>query len=566
MTLNKLKVLLRREHWVLAGVLIVALLVVARAWFVQVEESDFLRKQAQVRHVRVLELPASRGVIYDRNGQVLALSTPVADVWVDPQQVCPQVDALRPVVKVLHRNWTVVRKQVLGLCRSRDDSKHKPARFMYLKRQVIPDVAERIQTMRVPGLYVTPTYKRYYPQAEVTAHLVGFTNIDDVGQAGLEKVFDHWLRGAPGQIRVIKDLKGQVVEFYDTVRPLKPGKDMVLALDERIQYFTYRALKKAMIQHQARAAAAIVLDAHTGEILALASQPGYNPNDRSQMTPQRTRNHAVSDLIEAGSTIKPFVMAKALDMGVVQPGEEIDTSPGRFKVGDRIVRDDHNKGVLTPTGIIKHSSNVGISKIALRLRPEDEWQLFHQLGFDRDSGLFLHGEVMGQLKTADIWTPVDQAWAAFGYGFQVSLLQLARAYLALAHDGAALPLSLFKRDAPPKAEAQVFSPEAARTVRMMMEQVTQKGGTAPAAHVPGFSVAGKTGTVHKSGRRGYTLDRYRSLFAGIIPADHPDMVMVIMVDEPSRGIYYGGQVAAPIFSEVMRQAVRLRNLVPDRPE
>ncbi len=557
MKIGRLRQLLRREHWVLAAGLIVAVLVLVRAWFVQVEQSAFLQRQAQMRHVRTLMLPASRGVIYDRHHKVLALSTPVADVWVDSAQLCDQIDALRSAVEVLHRNWGVVRKRVLGRCKGR---------FMYLKRQVLPRVARRIQAMRVPGLYVTPTWKRYYPQAEVTAHLVGFTDIDDVGQAGIEKVFDHWLRGQPGRIRVIKDLKGRVVDFHDEVRPLKPGKDMVLALDERIQYFTYRALKRAMVLHQARAAAAIVLDARTGEILALASQPGYNPNDRGQISPRNTRNHAVSDLIEPGSTIKPFVMAKALDAGVVQPGERIDTSPGRLRVGDQVVRDDHDKGVLTPTGIIKHSSNVGISRIALRLSPQDEWALFHQLGFDRDSGLFLHGEVMGQLKTADAWTPVDQAWGAFGYGFQVSLLQLARAYLALAHDGAVLPMSLFRREGAPEPEGRAFSAEAARTVRMMMEQVTRKGGTAPAAHVPGFSVAGKTGTVHKSGGRGYTLDRYRSLFAGIIPADDPDMVMVVMVDEPGRGVYYGGKVAAPIFSEVMRQAVRLRNLAPDRPE
>lgn len=557
MKLSRLKALLRREHWVLASVLIVVALILARAWFVQVEQADFLQQQAQVRQVRLLELPASRGVIYDRHGQVLALSTPVADVWLDPKQACPQIDALRPAVEVLQRNWMALRKRVLGRCDSR---------FMYLQRQVIPDVAQRIQAMKIPGLYVTPTYKRYYPQAEVAAHLLGFTNIDDVGQAGLEKVFDHWLRGTPGQIRVIKDLRGQVVDFYDTVRPLKPGQDMVLALDERIQYFTYRALKRAMIQHQARAAAAIVLDARTGEILALASQPGYNPNDRSQIVPQRTRNHAVSDLIEPGSTIKPFVMAKALDVGVVAADEQIDTSPGVLKVGAHLVRDDTNKGVLTLAEIIKRSSNVGISKIALRMQPQQMWSLFHQLGLGRDSGLFMHGEAMGQLRTADTWTAVDQAWAAFGYGVQVNLLQLARAYVALANDGALLPLSLFKLDHAPKAEVQVLSAEAARSVRRMMEAVTQKGGTAPDAHVPGFSVAGKTGTVHKSGGRGYTLDRYRSLFVGIIPADQPDMVMVIMVDEPSRGIYYGGKVAAPIFSEVMRQAVRLRNLVPDRSE
>ncbi|HID01026.1 MAG TPA: penicillin-binding protein 2, partial [Piscirickettsiaceae bacterium] len=371
MKLSRLKALLRREHWVLASVLIVVALVLARAWFVQVEQADFLQQQAQVRQVRLLELPASRGVIYDRHGQVLALSTPVADVWLDPKQACPQIDALRPAVEVLQRNWMALRKRVLGRCDSR---------FMYLQRQVIPDVAQRIQAMKIPGLYVTPTYKRYYPQAEVAAHLLGFTNIDDVGQAGLEKVFDHWLRGTPGQIRVIKDLRGQVVDFYDTVRPLKPGQDMVLALDERIQYFTYRALKRAMIQHQARAAAAIVLDARTGEILALASQPGYNPNDRSQIVPQRTRNHAVSDLIEPGSTIKPFVMAKALDVGVVAADEQIDTSPGVLKVGDRLVRDDTDKGVLTLTGIIKRSSNVGISKIALRMQPQQMWSLFHQLG------------------------------------------------------------------------------------------------------------------------------------------------------------------------------------------
>ncbi len=546
-----------REHWILALIVLAALVIVARAWLVQVEQAPFLLKQAQVRHVRTLTLPAARGVIYDRNGQVLALSTPVADVWVDPGQACDNLDALRPLAKLLHQDARSLRHRVGARCKSH---------FLYLKRQVLPHVADRISRLKLPGVYVTPTWRRYYPQAEVDAHLIGFTNIDDVGQAGLEKVYDGWLRGTPGQIRVIKDLKGHVVDFHDTVRPFKPGRDMTLALDQRIQYFTYRALKRAMILHQARAAAAVVLDAHTGEILAMASQPGYNPNDRSQIRPSATRNHAVSDLIEPGSTIKPLVMAKALQEGKVALDERIDTSPGRLRVDDRTVRDDHDKGVLTPEGIIQHSSNVGIAKIALRMKPQDIWSLFHDLGFDRDSGLYLHGEAMGRLRTADVWTPVEQAWAAFGYGFQINLLQLARAYLVLANDGAMLPLSLFQLQQPPQPERQVLDPVAVRQVRMMMEKVTEKGGTAPKAHIVGYSVAGKTGTVHKVGGDSYSLSRYRALFAGIVPADNPDMVMVVMVDEPSRGIYYGGEVAAPVFREVMTQALRLRNVPPDRAE
>ncbi|WP_294946353.1 penicillin-binding protein 2 [Sulfurivirga sp.] len=557
MKIEALRNAIGREHGVLALVLLAALVIVARAWLVQVEQSPFLLKQAQVRHVRTMTLPAARGVIYDRNGQVLALSTPVADVWVDPSQACGNLGALRPLAKLLHQDVRSLERRVGARCKGH---------FMYLKRQVLPDVADRVSRLKLPGVYVTPTWRRYYPQAEVDAHLIGFTNIDDVGQAGLEKVYDGWLRGTPGRIRVIKDLKGHVVDFHDTVHPVKPGRDMTLALDQRIQYFTYRALKRAMIMHQARAAAAVVLDAHTGEILAMASQPGYNPNDRSQIRPSATRNHAVSDLIEPGSTIKPLVMARALQEGKVALDERIDTSPGRLRVDDRIVRDDHDKGVLTPEGIIQHSSNVGIARIALRMKPRDIWSLFHELGFDRDSGLYLHGEAMGRLRTADVWTPVEQAWAAFGYGFQINLLQLARAYLVLANDGAMLPLSLFRLDQPPQPERQVLDPVAVRQVRMMMEKVTEKGGTAPKAHIVGYSVAGKTGTVHKVGGDSYSLSRYRALFAGIVPADNPDMVMVVMVDEPSRGIYYGGEVAAPIFREVMTQALRLRNVPPDRAE
>lgn len=557
MNLEKLSQSLRREHWVLAMILIAALAVAWRAWQVQVVQAEFLQQQAQMRHVQTLILPAARGVIYDRNGEVLALSAPVSDIWVDPKVICHELDALQPVAHTLHINWRSLKKQLLSRCENR---------FMYLKRHVLPDEADKVAQLQVRGLYITPTYRRYYPQAEVAAHLVGFTNIDDHGQAGVEKVFDNWLRGTSGKIRVIKNLKGEVVEFYDELKPLEPGKDMMLALDERIQYFTYRALKKAMVLHQAKAAAAVVLDAKTGEILAMASQPGFNPNDRSQLKPQRTRNHAVADLFEPGSTLKPFIMAKALDLGVVTPGEEIDTHPGLVKVGDRIVRDDHDKGVLTPTGIIKHSSNVGISKIALRMQPEQEWQLFELLGFNQDSGLYLFGESTASLMPMIQWGPVEQAWAAFGYGIQVNLLQLARAYLALANDGALLPLNLFVPDTPPLVVKQVFSPAAARQVRSMMEQVTTHEGTAPKAHIPGYSVAGKTGTVHKNDRGGYSLEKYRSLFAGIVPADNPEFVMVVLVDEPGRGVYYGGAVAAPIFQEVMSQALRLRNVPPDRAE
>ncbi len=548
---------LRREHWVLAAIFIAALVVVWRAWQVQIVQADFLQQQAHMRHVQTLTLSASRGVIYDRNGEVLALSAPVADIWIDPKVLCHAPEALRPVAQQLHLNWRVLQNRMLSRCDSR---------FMYLKRQVFPEVAERISQLKLSGVYVTPTYKRYYPQAEVSAHLIGFTDIDDRGQAGLESVFDHWLSGTSGKIRVIKNLKGEVVEFYDELKPLKPGQDMTLALDQRIQYFTYRALKKAMIMHQAKAAAAVVLDAKTGEILAMASQPGFNPNDRSQLKPKLTRNHAVADLFEPGSTLKPFVMAKALDLKVVTPEEVIDTRPGRLKVRDRIVRDEYDKGVLSLADIIKYSSNVGISKVALRMPAAQQWQLFADLGFNRDSGLYLFGENSAAMAPAIQWGPVEQAWAAFGYGVQVNLLQLARAYLALAHDGALLPLSLFVPEHPPEAVKRVFSVEAARQVRSMMEQVTVQGGTAPKAHIPGYSVAGKTGTVHKSRRGGYSLEKYRSLFAGIVPADQPEFVMVVLVDEPARGVYYGGAVAAPIFKEVMMQALRLRNVPPDRAE
>lgn len=557
MKIAELRAALRREHWVLAGLFIAMAVLIYRAWSMQIEQSGFYRVQAKMRHVRMLTLPASRGVIYDRNQQVLALSTPVADVWVDPKLACAQLDALKPLAQLLGQNWTGLKKRIGGRCNKR---------FLYLRRQILPDLAVRIRALNLPGVYVNQTYKRYYPGAETTSHLIGFTNVDDQGQAGLEKTYDSWLRGTPGKVRIIKDVRGKVVDFYDTLTPVKPGRDMTLALDQRIQYFTYRALKRAMVIHQARAAAAIVLDAHTGEILALASQPGYNPNDRSQLTPRRTRNHAISDLMEPGSTVKPFIMAKALDAGVVSPDEVIDTSPGRLRVDDAVVRDDHDKGKLTPAGIIQHSSNVGISKIALRLDAKSEWQLYHQLGFDQDSGLFLHGEALSQLKTPDVWSRVDQAWAAFGYGFQVTLLQLARAYLALANDGAVLPLQLFRQEAPVQAGPRAFSPEAARMVRHMMEKVTMRGGTAPKAHIPGYSVAGKTGTAHKLGGAQYSLQKYRSLFAGIVPADKPEFVMVVMVDEPSRGVYYGGAVAAPVFKEVMQQALRLRNVPPDREE
>ena len=590
MTGSRERFQLRRVHWVIAGFTLVAFRLLLRAWSIQISSAECLKKKASGSYVHHLKLAAPRGEIYERNGKVLAISSPVADIVINPSEVCkvekqrqawltqqlkqqagipleagvrplePKPDVIAELVRILSAEYPEIqekklRERVLRSCRRS---------FIYVKRHVIPRIAQKIQQAELPGVEVRPAYRRFYPQGELFGHLVGFTNIDGKGLAGLEYSYDSTLKGHQGQIRLIRNRLGQLVELHDQLRPLKPGRSLHLTVDHRIQYFTYVALKRAIKQHQAKSAAAVVLDARTGEILAIASQPGFNPNNVRERKPERVRNHAVSDWIEPGSTVKPLVMAYALAHGIVRDGERINTSPGRLKVQDgAIVRDDYNKGTLTLTKVIQKSSNVAMAKIALRMRLGTLARLYRKLGFDRGSGLRLHAEQPGRLRKG--WGRVDHVWSSFGYGIHVNLLQLARAYLPFANRGRMIPLKLVRDDpVDPDGSYPVYPAWAVQKVLRMMETVVQKGGTAPDAAIPGYHVAGKTGTVHKfkKGRRGYQSHTYASLFVGLVPSRNPDMIMAVVVDEPSRGKYFGGEVAAPVFREVMSRALRLRNIPP----
>ena len=613
-----------------------------RAFYVQVIKTDFLQAEGDKRQIRTIAIPAPRGEIYDRNGSLLALSTPMASVWVDPKEVIKHeqnylafldllglsdseltalgkqnrykklsfikqvtdkniIDELAKlelpgtytkyvglsydtptnhveVNKVLPSIWVDMRlinryrytpsrlAQALGKDRLAITSKiykHPKRRFLYLQRSLKPNVAQKIEDMHLTGVYTQGEYRRYYPAGESSANLLGFTNIDDKGQEGIELAYNSWLEGVPGKKQVVKDRAGHVVDFIKDVKAAKPGKSMTLSIDQNIQYFAYRALKKVMIEHQAKSASTVILDAKTGEILAMVSLPSFNPNDPSQRKGIGIKNRAITDLMEPGSTMKPFTIVKALDEGVITTETKIDTRPGSIRIQGNRITDTHDHGIITPLEVIQKSSNVGASKIAFKLTPEQQRGFWAELGIGQESGLFLPGEAMGYLKPADQWQKIDQASTSFGYGFNTNLLDLAHAYLLFANKGEMLPLSLIKLNKPPVGK-QLVKPEMAKEVLEMMETVVAKGGTAPKAQIPGYRVAGKTGTVHKTNKGGgYEKNTYLSLFAGIVPVSDPDMVMIVTVNEPSRGIYYGGAVAAPAFKEVMQEALRLRNVPPD---
>lgn len=543
-----------QRHQIVFGLLILGFLILAgRAFYVQVIWSDFLETEGNKRQVRTLDVPAPRGHILDRHGAVLALSTPLASIWVDPKVFSQYPEAIRKLARELGLSEMDLQQRI-----SSNDSR----RFLFIKRSILPETASQIESLGLPGVYAKPEYKRYYPSADTTAHLVGYTDIDDKGQDGIEYIYDGWLTGKPGRQQIIKDLEGRIVEFVKNIEIAEPGKDLVLSIDKDIQYFAQRALKEARVKHQAEAASMVILDAKTGEVLALVNEPGFNPNNRAQIKGEAIRNRAIASLIEPGSTIKPFVVAKALELGLVKPNETINTAPGYMNVQGHMISDAVNYGLLKTGEVIQKSSNVGVANIARRLKPEQQWELFRQLGFAQDLGLFLPGESMGYLRHHTEWMPVDQVSSSFGYGFNINLMQLAHAYTVFANEGRLLPLSLLKLDQVPDSK-KIVSPQAAQQVLAMLESVTHKGGTGTEARIEGYRVAGKTGTVHKTKAGQYQQNEYSAMFVGLVPASRPDMIVAVMVDKPSRGVYGGGSVAAPVFQEVMRHALRLRNVDPD---
>lgn len=547
-----------RRRFVLTLFMLAVGALVYRAVDQQIFEKDFLQSEGADRYLDQVKVPAHRGAITDRNGVVLAMSAPVDSIAANPRLLRPDAQTLQPLARALNVDLDDLRRRL-----ARYSHKH----FVYLKRRLPPEIAGRVLEVAkengIRGLQSLRDYRRYYPDGEIFAHVVGFTNIDDQGQEGLEYAFDEQLSGKPGLKQVLRDGHRQVVADIESLRMPRPGKSLTLSLDQRLQYIAYRELKAAINKHNALSGSVVVLDVVSGEILAMVNQPAYNPNKaRRSSKGGRLRNRAVTDVFEPGSTIKPFVVAAALDLGILQPDSTIDTRPGYFKVGGVPIRDHHNLGVVDVATVIRKSSNVGASRIALSLPAEKFWKYLSSLGFGRSTGSGYPGEVGGQLRPVANWTRVDQAITGYGYSVSVTALQLAQAYAVLAADGVKRPLTLLRRNTPPAGE-RVFSRETARTVRTMMESVVAEGGTAIRAAVSGYRVAGKTGTVKKSGKGGYKERKYIAVFAGMAPASDPRLVTVVMINEPRGKEYYGGLVAAPVFSAVMDDALRLLNVPPD---
>ncbi len=525
-----------------------------RALFLQGLHNDFLQQKGESRYSRVIELSATRGRIMDRNNEQLAISTPVESVAASPADVEMTPEQLKRLARLLETD-------VAELNRKLADTRRE---FVYLKRQLPPQEAAKVVALGLPGVFLQREYRRYYPAGEVTAHLIGFTDVDGKGQEALELAFEQQLAGQPGNRRVIKDRLGHIVEDVESIRMPQDGQTLRLSIDARIQYLAYRELKNAVAAHRARAGGIVVLDAATGEVLAMANVPSFNPNNRDKFDPRSTRNRAVTDLFEPGSTLKPFTAAAALEAGTVSPDSVIQTAPGELTIGNRTIHDAHPLGMLTVAQVIQKSSNIGAAKMALGLKPETLWSLFNQVGFGVPPRSGFPGEVSGKLRAAASWRPIEQATMSYGHGISVSLLQLARAYLIFATDGELKPATLVRREAPAEP-VQVISPATAQAVRRMLEMAVQPGGTAPRAQVIGYRVAGKTGTAHKLEGRSYSADKYVSSFVGFAPASRPRLVVAVMIDEPAAGQHYGGAVAAPVFSLVTAGALRLLAVTPDAP-
>ncbi len=525
-----------------------------RSLYLQGLHNDFLQQKGESRYTRVVEISATRGRIVDRNDEPLAVSTPVESVAASPADVDATPRQLARLARLLGLKRSELKRRLADTQRE----------FVYLKRQLAPEAAARVVAQGVPGIFLQREYRRYYPAGEVTAHLIGFTDVDDRGQEALELAFDKVLAGQPGSRRVIKDRLGQIVEDVEIIRTPRDGSTLRLSIDARIQYLAYRELKSAVAEHRAKAGGIVVLDVGTGEVLAMANVPSFNPNNRGKFNPRRTRNRVVTDLFEPGSTLKPFTVAAALEAGAVKPESVIQTAPGRLAIGNRMIHDAHPLGALTVAQVIQKSSNIGTAKMALGMEPERLWALFNDVGFGTAPRSGFPGEVSGKLRAPKTWRPIEQATISYGHGISVSLLQLARAYLIFATEGELRPLALVKRQLPPESR-RVISPKTARQVRRMLELVVQPGGTAVRAQVAGYRVAGKTGTSHKLAGGSYDADRYNSSFVGFAPASRPRLIVAVMLDEPTAGQYFGGVVAAPVFARVVAGGLRLLAVEYDAP-
>ncbi len=528
-------------------------LLFARAVYLQCIHNAFLQEKGNERYGRTIGVAAHRGMISDRNGKPLAISTPVESVWASPQEVDASHGQVARLAHILRMPAGEVASRLADTARE----------FVYLKRQLPPDQAEKVVRLGIAGVALQREYRRYYPDGEVAAQLLGFTNVDDRGQEGMELALQSRVGAEDGSQRVIKDKRGHVVEEVESLRLPKPGADVTLSIDNKLQYLAYSTLSQAVRQHHAKSGSIVVLDAKTGEVLALGNYPSYNPNNRDGATPELLRNRAVVDQFEPGSTMKPFTVAAALEAGLVKPGTLIDTTGGQMTIGRYTIHDAHPDGVLTVAQVLQKSSNVGAAKMALSLPPKVLWDDLSADGFGEPTGSGFPGEAGGKLRDYKTWRPIEQATMAYGNGISVNLLQLARAYTAFANEGMLLPVSLLKLSAPPQG-TRVFSAATAREVRDMLELVVKPGGTAPLAQISGYRVAGKTGTAHKL-ENGRYVDHYVASFVGMAPASNPRLIVAVKIDDPQGTQYYGGEVAAPVFSTVMSQALHMLGVPNDAP-
>ncbi len=524
----------------------------ARAAWIQVIANDFFQRQGEVRFARTLELPANRGRILDRNGLLLATSVPSPSIWAIPEDMERDKAKLMQLAKLLEMPFADLSKKL------EDEDKT----FVWLKRQVDEPVAREIAALNIKGVYQRKEYRRQYPEGESAAHVVGFTNVENHGQEGMELAFDKQLAGRPGSRRVIKDRLGRVVEDVGEQVPPVDGKDMQLSVDSKVQFFAWQKLREAVMENRAKAGSVVVLDAVTGEVLALANYPSYVPNKRQNLTGEQLRNRALTDVFEPGSTMKPFTIGMAMEAGRITPQSQIQTAPGYIVIGGARISDSHAHGMLSVQQVLQKSSNIGTLKIALQMQPREMWETFSAAGFGQKPQITFPGAVSGRLRPFKTWRPVEQATMSYGYGLSASLFQMARSYTVFAHDGQIIPATMLKTDEP-AVGVPVFSPKTAAEIRTMLQMAAGAGGTAPKAQTLGYSVGGKSGTAHKQVGKSYASNKYRSWFVGMAPIDKPRIIVAVMVDEPSAGKYYGGDVAAPVFSATVQQTLRLMGVQPD---
>jgi cell division protein FtsI (penicillin-binding protein 3) len=544
-----------RLRLVLGALVLIAIALVARAVDLQLLDEGFLEGQGDARFTRVAKLSAIRGGIYDRNGEPLAASTPVDTVWANPPEVMSAADQIPRLAEALNRD----KKWLTQVITSNLDRE-----FVYLVRHMRPSDAAQVAELKIPGIYLLREYQRFYPAGEVTGHLLGFTKkYDDIGQEGLELAYDRWLGAQAGAKRVIQDRYGRTVEDVESIRAPRPGEDLITSIDLRIQYLAYRELKAAVHEHQAKGGSVVVLDIDTGEVLAMVNQPAYNPNDRDQVAASRYRNRAATDIFEPGSSIKPFIAAAGIASGRFHPSTIIDTSPGFVRVGIKNIPDKHNLGPISLTTVIAKSSNVGMTKMAMTLAPQTMHQMLRAFGFGEVSGSGFPGESAGLLYDASHWRKIEQATISYGYGLSVTPLQLARAYSILGAGGIRRPVTLRRVDAAVPGERVVDERVAQEMLKMMESVVSQDGATGYRAALVGYRVAGKTGTAWTADAGGYSSNRYKASFGGVVPASHPRLAAIVVIDEPGGRQFYGGDVAAPVFANVMAGALRLLGVPPD---